>query len=152
MAAAGRVVAEFRAKFVDYWKALGSRIGEPVAPIPVPEVLSGIETRAVRVRPAMVGRVDPVDMNIVYQVLPEAPGGRFDLIVGTNIFLYYGAFEQSLARSNIAAMLSAGGYLLSNDKLAEGAASGLELVMTTDIPMTEAPVMTDSIFCYRQRH
>ena len=113
-------MAEFRAKFVDYWKALGSRIGEPVAPIPVPEVLSGIETRAVRVRPAMVGRVDPVDMNIVYQVLPEAPGGRFDLIVGTNIFLYYGAFEQSLARSNIAAMLSAGGYLLSNDKLAEG--------------------------------
>jgi len=150
--AGGRWSAEFRTQFTDYWKALGSRIGEPVAPIPVPEALSGIETRAVRVRPAMVGCVNPVDMNIVYQVLPVAPGERFDLIVGTNIFLYYGAFEQSLARSNIAAMLNAGGYLLSNDKLAEGAASGLELVMTTDIPMTEAPVMTDSIFCYRQRH
>jgi hypothetical protein len=149
--AGGRWSAGFRAQFIDYWRALGSRIGEPVAAIPVPEALSGIETRAVRIRPAMVGRVTPVDMNIVYQFLPEQPGGRFDLMVGTNIFLYYGAFEQSLARSNIAAMLNAGGYLLSNDRLAEGAASGLELVMTTEIPMTEAPVMTDYIFCYQHR-
>ena len=41
--------------------------------------------------------------------------------------------------------------MLSNDKLAEGAASGLDLVTTTEIPMTEAPVITDYIFCY-QRH
>jgi len=124
-------------------------MGEPVAPIPVPEAAAGIDTRAVRIRPAMVGRVKPVDMNIVYQVLPLPPGERFDLTVGTNIFLYYGAFEQSLARSNIAAMLKEGGYLLSNDKLAEGAASGLDLVMTTEIAMTGAPVITDYLFCYR---
>jgi hypothetical protein len=105
----------------------------------------------VRIRPAMVGRVKPVDMNIVYQVLPLAPGERFDLIVGTNIFLYYGAFEQTLARSNMAAMLKAGGYLLSNDKLAEGTESGLDLAMTTAIPMTGEPVITDYIFCYRRR-
>ena len=149
--AGGRWTAAFRGQFIDYWQALGSRIGEPVAPIPVPEALSGIETRAVRIRPAVVGRLKPVDMNIVYEVLPAPPSEGFDLIMGTNIFLYYGAFEQSLARSNIASMLKAGGYLLSNDKLAEGAASGLDLAMTTDIPMTEAPVMTDYIFCYRRR-
>lgn len=147
--AGGRWSADFRGKFNAYWQALGSRIGDPVAPIPVPAALAGIETRAIRIRPAMAARVNPVDMNIVYQVLPGAPGERFDLIVGTNIFLYYGAFEQSLARSNMAAMLKAGGYLLSNDKLADGAASGLDLAMTTEIPMTEAPVITDYMFCYR---
>jgi hypothetical protein len=145
----GRWSGEFRGRFVDYWQALGSQIGEPVAPIPVPEAAAGIDTRAVRIRPSMVGRVKPVDMNIVYQVLPLAAGERFDLIVGTNIFLYYGAFEQSLARSNVAAMLKPGGFLLSNDKLAEGAAGGLDLVMTTGIPMTGAPVITDYIFCYQ---
>ena len=63
-------------------------------------------------------RVKPIDMNIVFQRLPLSPDRRFDLIIGTNIFLYYGAFEQSLARANVAAMLKPGGFLLSNDKLA----------------------------------
>jgi hypothetical protein len=65
---------------------------------------------------------------------------------------YYGAFEQFLARSNLAAMLKAGGYLLSNDKLAEGPSSGLDLMMTTEIPMTAEPVITDYIFCYQNRY
>jgi hypothetical protein len=147
--AGGRWSADFRGKFIDYWHGLGAQIGEPVAPIAVPEAAAGYETRAMRIRAAMVGRVKPVDMNIVYQALPVAADERFDMIIGTNIFLYYGAFEQSLARSNIAAMLNAGGYLLSNDKLAEGAGTGLDLVTTTEIPMTEAPVIADYIFCYR---
>ena len=89
-------------------------------------------------------------MNIVYQRLPLAPDNRFDLIIGTNIFLYYGPFEQSLARVNIAAMLKPGGFLLSNDKLQDSVPSGLEQVMVTDIPMTGAPVITDYIYCYRR--
>ena len=72
------------------------------------------------------------------------------MIIGTNIFLYYGAFEQSLARVNIAAMLKPGGFLLSNDKLQDSVPSGLEQVMVTDIPMTGAPVITDYIYCYRR--
>lgn len=145
----GRWSPEFRRNFVDYWKAMGSRIGDPVAPIPVPEGAAGYDTRAVRIRPAMAGRVNPTDMNIVYEVLPIPPGERFDLVIGTNIFLYYGAFEQSLAMSNIAAMLKPGGYLLSNDKLAEGSSSGLDLRMTSDIPMTGEPIITDYVFCYQ---
>lgn len=149
--AGGRWSPEFRGRFVDYWQALGARIGDPTTPIPVPEGAAGMETRAVQIRPGMVARVKPADMNIVYQVLPVAEGGRFDLIVGTNIFLYYGAFEQSLARANVAAMLKAGGYLLSNDRLAEGS-PGLDLAMTTEIPMTGEPVITDYIYCYRNGH
>jgi hypothetical protein len=147
----GRWSDDFRAKFTAYWQALGSRIGEPVSAISVPEKLAGISTRALRIRPEMAERIRPVDMNIVYQALPLAPDDRFDLIIGTNIFVYYGEFEQSLARANIAAMLRPSGFLLSNDRLADRAASPLNLLMTTQIPMTGEPVIADSLYCYRRR-
>ncbi len=146
----GRWTPEFRASFTQYWQRLGTKIGQPVAPVPVPEAAAGFETRAVKVRPAVVSRIAPIDMNIVYQRLPLAPDQRFDLIIGTNIFLYYGGFEQSLARANVAAMLKPGGYLLSNDKLADTVPSGLEQVLTTAIPMTGPPVITDYMYCYRR--
>ena len=148
--AEGRWTNEFRASFVRYWQALGSKIGDPVAPIPVPESASAFQTRAVKVRPGVVNRIEPVNMNIVYQVLALPPAERFDLIIGTNIFLYYDRFEQSLARANVAAMLKPGGYLLSNDKLQDTVTSGLEQVMVTEIPMTVPPVITDHIYCYRR--
>jgi hypothetical protein len=149
--AGGRWTDAFRASFTRYWQELGSKIGEPVAPIPVPEAATGFQTRAVKVRPAVVNRITPVDMNIVFQRLPLAPDERFDLIIGTNIFLYYGAFEQSLARANVAAMLKPGGHLLSSDKLADTVPSGLDQVMVTEIPMTTPPVITDYLYCYRRR-
>jgi len=146
----GRWTPEFRASFIQYWQGLGTKIGEPVAPIPVPQSATGFDTRAVKIRPAIVNRIKPVDMNIVFQRLPLPPEERFDLIIGTNIFLYYGAFEQSLARVNVAAMLKPGGYLLSNDKLQDTLPSGLEQVMVTEIPMTVPPVITDYVYCYRR--
>jgi len=33
----GRWTDEFRSKFVEYWRGLGAKIGEPVSPIPVAE-------------------------------------------------------------------------------------------------------------------
>ena len=47
-------------------------------------------------------------------------------------------------------MLKPGGYLLSNDKLEDAVPAGLELLQTTDIPMTTPPVITDSIYIYRR--
>jgi len=148
--AAGRWTPEFRAKFKQYWEGLGTQIGESVAPIPIPAAAAGFETRALKIRPAIVTRIRPVDLNIVYQRLPLPPDERFDLIIGTNIFLYYGGFEQSLARVNVAAMLRPGGYLLSNNKLQDTVTSGLEQVLITAIPMTPAPVITDYLYCYRR--
>jgi hypothetical protein len=146
----GRWTDDFRAKFTQYWRTLGAKVGEPAAPIPVPEASPGFETKAVKIRPAVMSRIKPVDMNIVFQRLALPPEEHFDLIIGTNIFIYYGAFEQSLARVNVAAMLKPGGYLLSNDKLPDTVPSGLEQVMVTEIPMTVPPVITDKIYCYRR--
>jgi hypothetical protein len=44
---------------------------------------------------------------------------RFDLMVATNIFVYYDVLDQVLALANVAAMLEPGGFLLSNNALLE---------------------------------
>jgi len=51
---------------------------------------------------------------------PELPPAeRFDLIIATNILLYYDTFEQCLALLNVEKMLRPGGFLLSNNALLE---------------------------------
>lgn len=60
---------EFRASFVDYWQKLGGAIGQAVQPIPVPSTVEETETRAVRIRPEIVRRITPLDVNIVFQRL-----------------------------------------------------------------------------------
>jgi predicted TPR repeat methyltransferase len=42
---------------------------------------------------------------------------RFDLMIGTNVFVYYSPFEQGLAAANVASMLKPGGVLLSNNDI-----------------------------------
>ena len=149
--AAGRWSAEFRAAFVFYWQNLGATISKPAPAIPVPQGAEGIQSRAIAVPPAIVTRITPLDLNIVYQRLELAPEQRFDLIIGTNVFVYYGTFEQSLVRANVASMLKPGGFLLSSEKLADRIENGLEPDITTQIPMTGPPVMTDYVFGYRRK-
>jgi hypothetical protein len=143
---------EFRAGFIAYWQSLGSAIGKTVAPIPVPKGADGTQTRAIKISPKIAQRITPVDMNIVFQRLELPSQEAFDLIIGTSIFVYYNAFEQSLARANVAAMLKPGGYLLSNDKLPDFVPSGMEDVLETKIEMSHAPLnIVDYIFCYRRQ-
>ena len=52
-----------------------------------------------------------LDVNIVTDRLD---GQAFDLVIATNVFIYYDVFEQALAMSNVAAMLRPGGFLLAN--------------------------------------
>jgi SAM-dependent methyltransferase len=98
---------------VAYWRSFGDQIGSPVAPIHPPEIFPGLETRAVEVRPDVVLVCEPLDLDIVLERLD----GAFDLIVATNIFVYYDPFEQSLALENAGAMLKPGGLLITNDSL-----------------------------------
>ena len=57
-----------------------------------------------------------------------------DLIVATNIFVYYEPFEQRLALGNAAAMLKPGGLLLTNDRLPEIPDGPVRLAGITVIP------------------
>lgn len=141
---------EYRANFVQYWQKLGDQIGEPVAPIPVPSAAATTKTRAVKIRPELVGKITPLDVNIVYQRLVLAQEQAFDVVIGTNIFVYYGAFEQSLARSNVAAMLKPGGFLLSNDKLPDTVSSGLNDILDQQVISSLQPLVQDTMFCYQR--
>ena len=148
---AARQTEEYRRSFVQYWQKLGDQIGEPVRPIAVPSAASETQTRAVKVRPGIVGRLTALDMNIVFQRLPMAPEQGFDLVIGTNIFIYYDAFEQSLARANVAAMLKPGGYLLSNDKFPDTVPFGLVRALDTTLLVARDPERSDTMFCYQKQ-
>jgi len=141
---------EYRASFIEYWQKLGDKIGNPVTPIPVPSNAAPTKTRAIKIRPEIVRRITAYDMNIVYErfVLPEEQ--QFDLVIGTNIFVYYGGFEQSLARANVAAMLRPEGYLVSNDKLPDTVPSGLKDVLDTPVVSSLQPLVEDVVFCYQR--
>jgi len=145
--------AEYIAAFDPYWQALGKQIGEPVKPVPVPlKLVDQIHIHAVSIRPEIAARISPVDMNIVFQHLPAMdPDRQFDLIVGTNIFIYYGAFEQSLARANLAAMLKPGGFVLSNDLLDDKVLSQLPEAHRTTIEVRPEPQIVEHIYCYRRQ-
>src|SRR6266516_2412784 len=102
---------------VEYWHSFGSTIGEPVTPIQPPAALKDLETRAVRIRPQVVMSCQPVDLNLVLEQLDSRSKERFDLVVATNIFVYYDSLEQALALQNISTFLEPGGFLLTNDRL-----------------------------------
>ncbi len=52
-----------------------------------------------------------MNVNVVNERLD---GEAFDLVIATNVFVYYDVLEQALALSNIEAMLKPGAFLLAN--------------------------------------
>jgi SAM-dependent methyltransferase len=119
------------AAITNYWKSLGDQVGSVVTPIQPPEIFQRLDTRAVQVRPGVVRALEPVDLNIVLEHLALSQNERYDLIVGTNIFVYYDAFQQSLALENAGAMLKPGGLLLTNDQLPEAPGGSMRLAGIT---------------------
>ena len=94
-----------------YWEKFGDQIGAPVPARPPVAVANLAELRSVRARATEVRRMSVSNVNIVTQRLDGEP---FDLIIATNVFIYYDVFEQALAMSNVEAMLKPGAFLLAN--------------------------------------
>ena len=94
-----------------YWQAFGDQIGAP-AQAPASKAIADVaQLRAVRARPSAVRRMSVLNVNIVTERLD---GEAFDLVIATNVFIYYDVFEQALAMSNVEAMLKPGAFLLAN--------------------------------------
>jgi SAM-dependent methyltransferase len=144
---------------VAYWEQLGDRIGTAVPPVAVPPgAASRVRMRAVRVRPDVVQAIAPEDLDIVLQRIELATGDLFDLIVATNVLVYYDVFEQSLALANVAAMLRPGGVFLSNQAVELPGGIPMESLGHVDIPMEDLPASADiskstgdRFFVYRRR-
>jgi hypothetical protein len=137
---------EWNPNLIRYWSEFGSSIGEAVPAVPVPSGMP-VAMRAVRVRTAVVRGLEPHDLNIVLQ---RAGGPPFDLVVATNILVYYDVFEQSLALANIASMLRPGGMLLTNTPLFQLPSIPLTQIGFTDVLYTREASARDRIFWYRR--
>jgi len=125
---------EWHADLVAYWQRFGSTIARPVPAATPPAIAGDVRVRAVAVRPSIAAAITPEDVNIILERVDD----RFDLIVATNILVYYDPFEQSLALANIARMLKPGGIFLTN-------------YAVTPLPPLEAlPGQTTSVYFDKQ--
>jgi len=106
---------EWEPALESYWTECGNAIGVAGEAVVVPPSAGRVDVRAVRIRPEIVASITPQDLDIVVQRFAPLPDGeRFDLIVATNVLVYYGGFEQALALANVSAMLRPGGMFLTN--------------------------------------
>jgi SAM-dependent methyltransferase len=127
-------------ELIAYWQRFGDRIGQQTSVPEAPPAAGRVSVRGVLVQPSVVLSIEPRDLNIVLQrVEPLATGEQFDLIVATNILLYYDVFEQSLALTNIAKMLRPGGLFLTNDRLLELPASPVRPAGERDVTYMKLP-------------
>jgi len=135
---------------VSYWTRFGESVGELAAPAAAPPAAGRVDVRAVRIRPDVVQAITPRDLNIILQrpdPLPE--GERFDLVIATNILVYYDIFEQSLAAANIARMLGFGGVLLTNNPLSGLPATPFQQIGETKAAYSDAGF--DVVTWYRRQ-
>jgi hypothetical protein len=111
-----------------YWRQFGDVIGTPVAPLPVPSGLRGVELRAVAVKPQLAARVS-----------------------ATNILYYYGRFEQVLAMANVAQMMNPGGIFLSNTVLPAQRPDALAFLGRRSVTYSSSGAYGDDVVVYRRR-
>jgi hypothetical protein len=113
-----------------YWQMFGDRIGAPTRAPTSKAIAELVELRAVRATPSAVQRMSIRDVNIVTERLEEEP---FDLVIATNVFIYYDVLEQALALSNVEAMLKPGAFLLANFSAPSLTSVTIRPVETTEI-------------------
>ena len=136
---------------LEYWGTFGAGLAESVAAVATPANLKDVETRAVRFPASVVLALDSSDLNIVGQRLELKAADKFDLVVATNILVYYDPFEQALALANIAAMLKPGGFLLTNDQLPDVPSVPMRAVGHTTVVYSEKPRIEDAVFWYQRQ-
>jgi hypothetical protein len=138
------------APFVAYWRRFGDVIASPAEAVRPPSAAGPLDVRAVRVRPEAAAAVRPVDLNVVYQRLDLPPAERFDLVVATNILVYYDTFEQCLALANVARMTAVGWLFLSNNAVLELSGSTLRSVGYKTVVFSDRPDDGEHVIFYRR--
>ena len=137
---------KWKAPVLEYWKVAGDRIGMATAASRATIAGANVDVRTVTVRTAIAARVQPLDLNVVLQ---RSDKHRFDLVVATNVFVYYDVLEQVLALANVRSMLKPGGLLLSNNALLELPASGVRSIGYVTVEYSDARDDGDHVVWYR---
>jgi len=115
----------FSEDFQDYFLHLGRHLGRLAGPVVERRTLPLLEghlTRQVEVPPALTKRLTAARLNIIAEryeprsASVQAVDQPFDLVVVTNVFPYFEVGrELPLAIANLAAMMSADGWLVHNE-------------------------------------
>jgi hypothetical protein len=130
---------------VGYWKSLGDRIGSEMQ-LPKPlHALDAVELRGLEIRPQVAAIVTPVNFNIVTD---KWNGQPFDLVIATNVLVYYDRLDQALAFAGIEAMLRPGGFFITNNVVVELPVSRLRAVGV--MPVQHSAEKIDRVFWYRR--
>jgi len=135
---------------IAYWKRAGEKLGHTTVPLksswPAP-----LNYKAVTFPAKQVLHIRPVELDVIYQreVFPESE--KWDLIIATNMFVYYGSFEQALAMSNLASMLRNSGLLLTNDALPDLPDLELTAVGFSETSYSSRPNDGDRVTAYQRR-
>jgi hypothetical protein len=144
--------ADLTPQALAYWQHFGDLIGRVVPAISPPHPLQhSILSRAVAVQSRYAARLDAFDLDIVAQTFDQPPGDGFDLVVATNILVYYDLFHQALAKAAIAHMLNPGGLLLVNHALPSQPGSLLEYLGRRSVSYTSSGAYRDDAVVYRRR-
>jgi hypothetical protein len=137
---------QWNRKAIDYWQGFGAAIGTDVTPLPLPAQVRNADRRALRVRPEIVTMMEPQPINAVLQRLDLRPAQQFDLVIATNILVYYDAFEQALALSSIDSMTAPNGIFLTNELTREY--PGTSLRPSGIVRVEHSPTHADQVQIY----
>ncbi|HEY6126782.1 MAG TPA: class I SAM-dependent methyltransferase [Candidatus Acidoferrum sp.] len=135
----------------NYWQHFGEIIGVQAKPLPVPQTLTGVTLRAVSIAPRFASRITPLDANVVTQRVALPPARGFDLVIATNILVYYDRFQQALAMASIARMMNPGGIFLSNDALSAHHVQSLEFLDRHSVSFSTKGRFGDNVLSYRRK-
>jgi len=145
------VSAEWSPEAVAYWQKFGEMLGAPVKPLPVPPSVIDVAMRAVAIRPRYAAQMQGFDMNVVTQTMDVPDGRGFDLVVATNVLVYYDLFQQALAMGSIAHMMNHGGIFLANHALPAQHVKTLEFLGRRTVAYTPSGAYGDDVVVYRRR-
>jgi hypothetical protein len=138
--------ADWTPQAVSYWEHFGELLGSAAPAAPAPK---GLVVRAIAVQPKYALLIEPpLDLDIVAQVLD---GRRFDLVVATNILVYYDRFHQALAMASIAEMMNPSGVFLSNTVLPAQRPAGLEYLGRRSLSYSLSGSYGDDVVVYRRK-
>ena len=136
---------------VAYWEHFGEVIGVQAKPISAPRGLGDVTLRAVAIAPRFASRVTPLNLNVVAQRAELEQGQAFDLVIATNILVYYDRFQQALAMASIARMMRPGGIFLANDALSAHHVQSLEFLDRHTVAFATSGPYGDNVLAYRLR-
>jgi len=145
------LAADWNEEAAEYWRGFGDGVGKEVSATPIPKTLVKTTTRAVKIRPAVAARMKTADLNIVAQTMDLEEGAGFDLIVATNVLVYYGHFEQAVAMTGITRLLNHGGIFLCNNVLPAQHPEELKYLGRLSVTFSEHGAFGDDVVVYRKQ-